>query len=164
MLRLTLALTLTSMAPALTQAYEMDISTAADVQFPDYRAKPWIVIRQDPVLMTDALNSSAHSFHIGTSRQFSDNPDTIKSKFLIFEISLLGNGPSIRAIAENSSKKGKLYIQVKVDGYWWTIPSHAKVVMDLINNGATIVGVPVYVYDRNENMVKSVIFFNKNKK
>ncbi|MBU6142244.1 hypothetical protein KGO95_04000 [Patescibacteria group bacterium] len=182
MTKLALALAVACLMPSLGNAATSAVSavnpsTSTAVQWPDYHAKPWVVVRQADMLV-GAEQPVAHSdfivgpgrflVRVGTKLLILDNPDPQKADMEVVEIDLLGNGPSLRMLIDRENRT-VLDLQLKVNGSWWSVPNEDQVQLRLLDPNALfkndqMAGVSATVVDPGGNTVKVVRYENKTKK
>ncbi len=182
MTKLVLALAMACLMPCLGSAAlaptpAVNPSTSTAVEWPDYHAKPWKVVRQadmlvgaeQPVVHSDFIVGPGRFLvRVGTKLLMLNDPDPRKATLQVVEIDLLGNGPSLRMLIDLEGRT-VLDLQLKVNGSWWSVPDEDKVLLQLLDPNALftkdqMTGVSATVTDPGGNTVRVVRYENKAKK
>ncbi len=115
-------------------------SPDAKVNWPDYKAKPWTVSKQEPLAVEVqipvkdnkyVLGPGRYDVMVGTISVFMDSPDIQKSTMAVSEGDVLGKGVVFRVLQMRNV--GVLSMQLKVDGKWQDVPRDSRLMLEVMD-------------------------------
>ncbi len=139
---LSLAMSANFVSPAFADELAPVVNLAKDVkvEWPDYKSKPWTMVKQKPLAVEVQVpvrnnryvpGPGRYDVLVGTIMIFIDSPDIQKSAMLVSEADVLGKGSVLRVLQMRNV--GVLSAQLKVDGKWENVPRDSSVILDVVD-------------------------------
>lgn len=159
-----------------TAAAAVAASTSTVVVWPDYKVKPWVLNKEVPmgtlVLYSPknndfVLEPGKFSVRIGTVSWHFDSADLNDANLAVAEVSILGNGPTLRRLM--TREDDDIDTQVMVKGKWVSLPRRSNLMFKVNDEESVITknqmsGVTLTVISAEGKVLLQLKLDNKNLK
>lgn len=151
-------------------------STNAAVVWPNYKAKPWGLDREAPMVAmllympkgnSYVLQPGIFSVRIGTASWYFDNGDMNSANAAVVEVNVLGNGPVLRRMMTREIEN--VDTQVMLKGKWVSLPPRSQLQFEVNDEDSVILknqmsGVTLTVLSEDGKVLLQLKLDNKEKK
>lgn len=151
-------------------------STSTAVAWPDYKAKPWVLNKEVPMVALALYSPKNNDFvlepgkfnvRIGTVSWYFDSADPTAADLAVAEVNVLGNGPVVRRML--SREIDDVDTQVMMKGKWVSLPPRSNLLFKVTDEESVITknqmsGVVLTVISADGKVLLELKLDNKNKK